>query len=289
MTRERGTTVIELLVATAIMLAASAAALTLVVDATAQSPRWNDVADLHQRTRVAIDAIVRQVTLAAAAPPVTALRVPFPAIEPRRRSSFLLSNAAITIRHVPEGAAWTTITSELTPASATVAIDVGPGCPAGVEACGFVDGASAAVADGAGDWHLLTVSPIAPALLGTADRVGGRTATFAAGSTLVEVLETSLYFDPETRTLRQEGPGDGSFPVVDHVSELSFQYFSEPLAPLALGTLMDGPLCGSGALAYDCDLRRIRTVRASLRLEASVEGGRDIRVTVDITPRRAPR
>ena len=289
MTREGGATVIELLVASAIMLAASAAALTLVADATTQSPRWNEAADLHQRARVAVDAIARHVARAGAGPPFAAVRAAFPTVDPRRRSSFLLSNTAITIRHVPEGAPWTTVSTDVAPGALTIRVDIHPGCAVEVESCGFVGRTNAAIFDGRGDWHLLIVEPSAPGLLAVADRVPGRTATFAAGSALVEVEETSLYFDRDAGTLRQEGPGEGTFPVVDQVRDLWFDYFAERLEPLPLAALTDGPLCGTGALAYDCDLRRIHTVRASLTIAATHPGTRDLRTSVEITSRRAAR
>ena len=289
MTRETGATIIELLVASGIMLAGSAVALGLVTTATAESPRWNDAADLHQRARVAVESIVRHVALAGADAPVAALAASFPVIEPRRRSSFLASNLALTVRHVAESAAWTTLRADLPPGARTVAIDVHPGCPAGVESCGFVQPTDAVVLDGRGDWHLLNVASDAPGILLASDLVPGRAATFPAGSMLAEVQETSLFFDRGTRSLKQEGPGGGTFPIVDSVADLAFEYFTDNLQPLPLGTLTDGPLCGSGALAYDCDLRRIRTVRAALTIAATGADPRDLRLTVEITPRRRAR
>jgi type II secretory pathway pseudopilin PulG len=284
--RETGATLIELLVATAIMLAVSAAAVSLVTAATAQSPRWNDAADLHQRARVAIHAITRHVALASGGVPVASLQATFPAIEPRRRSSFVTSASVITTRHIVETAAWTTLTAALAPGAATAAIDLHSGCPAGVAACGFVERTDAVVLDGRGDWHLVIVEPAAPALLTVSDAVPGRTATFAAGSALVDVEETSLYFDRATGSLRQEGPGAGTFPLVDGVVALEFEYFGDRLLPLPLASLTDGPLCGSGALAYDCDLQRIRSVRATLTIAATGPDARDLRLSADITLRR---
>jgi len=284
--RETGATLIELLVASGIMLAASAVAVSLVATATAQSPRWNEAADLHQRARVAVETIARHVALAGGDVPVIALPATYPTIEPRRRSSFLASNTAITVRHVAATAPWTTVRADVPPGGAIVPIDIHPGCAAGIATCGFVQRSDAIIVDGRGDWHLLIVEPAGPALVNLSDAVAGRTATFAAGSTLAVVQEASLYFDRGARILRQEGPGAGDFPLVDFVADLAFDYFTDNLQPILLGALVDGPLCGSGALAYDCDLRRIRTVRARLTLAATDPDTRDLRVTIDVTPRR---
>ena len=285
----RGATVIELLVACAIMLAASAAALTLVSQATTQSPRWNEAADLHQRVHVAVDAIARHVALAGGGPPLALPGPAFPALEPRRRSSFLLSDTAVTIRHVPEGAAWTRLSADLPPGATSASIEVHSGCAAGIVACGFVGPVDAAVFNGQGSWDLLTVASTGPTMLALTERVGGRTVTFGAGSPVVELQEASLYFDRATGTLRQEGPGQGNFPIVDHVGALVFEYFDDRLERIPISSLSDGPLCGSGALAYDCDLRRIRTVRATLTIEAAHPETRDLQTVVDSTIRRLSR
>ena len=285
MNRESGTTIVELLIATGIMLAASAAVFTLVSEATARSARWNESADLHQRARIAVDAIARQLALSAAALPAAGLQRAFPAVEPRRRSSFLASSSAITIRHVPEGAAWTYVNGDVPPGAPTVMIRNHGGCPDGVVNCGFVARTGAAMLDGRGDWHVFVVEPSAPGALAITDAVPGRVTTFRAGAAIVEMLETSLYFDRGERTLRQEGPGEGSFPIVDNITDVVFEYFAAGLEPLPLAALIDGPLCGSGSLAYDCDLHRVRAVRATVTVAGSTPQMRPLRLVVEVARR----
>src|SRR5688572_6124933 len=115
MKHQAGTSVVELLVASGIMLAASAAVLTLVNRSVAESPKWNDDADLHQRVRVAAEAITRVLSAAGASLPNSAGVPVFPAIEARRRFSFTPSSSAVTVRFVPEGGAWSTIAADLLP------------------------------------------------------------------------------------------------------------------------------------------------------------------------------
>jgi hypothetical protein len=285
MKREAGTTIVELLIATGIMLAATAAVFTLVGDATLRSARWNESADLHQRARIAVDAITRLVALSAAAPPTAGLLRAFPAIEPRRRSSFLASASAITVRHVPEAAAWTYVTADVPPGAVTATIRNHTGCADGVVNCGFAARTGAAILDGRGDWHLLFVEPSAPGVLAIADAIPGRAATFPAGAAIVEMLETSLYFDRRERTLRQEGPGEGSFPIVDNIAEIVFEYFATGPEPLPLASLIDGPLCGSGSLAYDCDLHRVRTIRATVAVTGSNPEMRPLELVVEVARR----
>lgn len=284
MTGQTGSTLVELLVASAIMLTVTAAVFTMVNDATVRSPVWNDTVDLHQRGRVAADAIRRVVMGAGAGIPSRHV----PAIEPRRRSTFMASSSALTIRTSPEGGAWTQTAGELAPGGSTVSIVIHAGCAFSTIACGFTAGTDAAIVDDAGGWQLLAVEAVAaPTTLAVADRVAGRTRTFPSGSPIGEILETSLYFDAASGTLRQQGPGEGDFPVVDSVGNVEFQYFGSGAAPIPLSSLVDGPLCGSGALAYDCDLRRISTVRAILTIRSSRPPTNDLAIVTDVSPRNA--
>ena len=280
MTREAGATVVELLVASGIMLTASAAVFTLVANATATSPRWNEAADLHQRARMALDVVYR--TLAPAGAGLTGA---LPAIEPRRRFTLSTSPSAITVRSAPEHGARSTLTSDLAPGATVAMIASHAGCASGLIACGFTAGSEAAIFEGTGSWHLLAVESTAPSALSVADRIPGRTTTFAAGATLVEILETSLYFDRVSGTLRQEGPGAGDFPVLDNVVDVRFEYLGDGLTPMALQTLVDGPLCGSGSLAYDCDVDRIRSVRVRIGIAHARPDVPGLTAIADISPR----
>ena len=285
MKRESGFAMIELLVAAGIMLAATAAVFAIVNSGLARSASWDEAVDLSQRGRVAAETVSRVVAAAGAG----GLHPLLPALEPRRRSSFLASSAAITIRHAPEAGARTTLVADLLPGATVASIDLHRGCVAGAVACGFTAGTEAAVLDGTGGWHLLSVTAIATGLVTFTDAVPGRIATFTAGAGMAEVLETSLYFDAATGTLRQEGPGGGDFPVVDNIAAVQFEYFTDSLAPLPLSSLVDGPLCGSGALAYDCDLLTMRAVRASLRVSSPRAAVLPLSITVDISPRNMQR
>lgn len=289
MTREAGTSVLELIVASGIMLTASAAAFTLVSDATRRSPRWNDAVDQHQRARVALDAFSRILADAGAGVMRQAPEIGPPAIEPRRRFKFLATTTAITVRHAQQGGASSTLTADLLPGEAVAAIASDNGCPSGVVGCGFTVGSDAAVFDTTGRWHLLSVTFTGATTLGIADRIPGRTSSFSAAAAIVEIQETSLYLDAAAHTLRQEGPGDGDFPLVDNVVNLRFEYLAAGAAPLPVSMFADGPLCGSGSLTYDCDLHRIRTIRARVTIAADREDLQPLTFTADISPRSLQR
>ena len=73
--------------------------------------------------------------------------------------------------------------------------------------------------------------------------------------------------------------------MLDNVVDLGFEYLGDGLTPMALQTLVDGPLCGSGSLAYDCDLARIRSVRVRIGIAHARPDVRGLTAIADISPR----
>jgi type II secretory pathway pseudopilin PulG len=98
----RGFSVVEVLVATAIMLTVTGAVFQLLAGAVNRSAVWNDDADLHQRARVAMEAISAELRAAGAGGEHGPLRNQFLVVEPRRPGG-VVTASAITVRYVPEG------------------------------------------------------------------------------------------------------------------------------------------------------------------------------------------
>lgn len=340
-----GYSVVELLVATAVMLTATGAVFHLLDDGIARSALWNESADLHQRARVGAEVLSSEIRAAGAGSGRDPLQRFFATVEPRRRTSGAATTAAITLRHVPDHAPWSTLAGPLPPGGGLVGIARRSGCPLGTIACGFTAGMDAVVFDGTGNWDTVLIQAIGPDALVVVDRPGPRSAAYSAGAAIVEFVETTLYLDGAQGTLRREHPGVSDLPMLDHVVDLRFEYFGEPsppvsprppvgianclydaagatvplpvlaadhgaLASLPIAMLSDGPMCGSGATAYDVDLLRIRRIRASIRLQTGVSMLRgadprlfarpgtarlaermlpDVSLAIDVTPRNIQR
>ena len=115
-----------------------------------------------------------------------------------------------------------------------------------------------------------------------------------------------------TAQLMHYDGADTDAPVVDHVVGLAFQYFDGSNVAIDPGAFEDGPWLPGDATTgpFDADLRRIRQVRVTLRVQASREmlrgpagalftyGGRagaagryvpDREVHLDIAPRNVDR
>ena len=266
MTGHRGYTVVELLIATAVMLAMTSAVMTLVHDGLMRTPLLEDAADLHQRARVVADAIAADLRAAGNGTAAGPLSAVLPAVEPRWIGAAVGSAAvdAVTIRYVPPLAARSRLAQPLEPSS-SVAVLEPAGCPQMSTACGFTTGMRVVVFDPAGQMDGLLVEAIGPDVLLLSAAPGARSSTYPAGSEIAQIVEASYTVDAPTRQLRRS-EGGGTFAIADNVEALTFEYHGDGLALLPVSRFEDGPFRGSGQRMFDADLLGVRAVRATLRL-----------------------
>ena len=305
MKSQTGYTLIEFVIAAAVMVLVTSGVFAVIDKGLGNSALWSESSDLHQRARVAAEALASELSAAGAGVPDGPLVRFLPVIEPKRRGSGVALNA-VTIRYVPENAPWSVLTADLAPGTSTAAIAIHPGCRSGSSACGFATGSEVVVFDGAGNWDIGSVQSVGPNTIELANPSGLRSSSYSAGARITQVVETTLFLDSAERQLRREQPGSGALPVIDNVVGFQLSYFGTPLPPTApvpplgvanclftstgdvipgavlvtdqgplaslpLSMFTDGPYCGTGTGSYDVDLLRIRTVRAELRLQTGVD------------------
>jgi hypothetical protein len=135
------------------------------------------------------------------------------------------------------------------------------------------------------------------------------TYVYPSGAAVTEIESRTYYFDSANHQLRMSDGWQSDVPVVDHVVALVFEYFGDPQPPtrpkpplgtenclydvsgnykspgpsfgqagssmaLPLSMFSDGPWCGTGAMQFDMDLLRVRAVRVTIRVEATVDAVR---------------
>lgn len=263
---DHGYTVVELVIATAVMLAMTGAVMTLLHDGLIRTPLLEEAADLHQRARVAADAIAADLRAAGNGTPSGPLSSVLPAVEPRLADAAAGSAWAniLTIRHLPPLGARSRLAQPLEPAS-SVALVEPAGCPTFTTACGFTMGMRAIVFDRTGQMDGLLVESIGPGVLVLSASAAARTVTYPAGSEIAEVVEASYSLDSGTRQLRRH-EGGGTFTLADNVESLTFEYAGEGLVTLPLSRFQDGPFRGAGQRMFDADLLSVRAVTATLRI-----------------------
>ena len=259
-THDRGFSLIEALIATALMLAVTSAAFTMMHPAYGAFAVEPESADMQQRLRVAADVLSKDLAMAGAGaysgPHAGSLVYSFPAVLPFRQGTLrddppgVFATDRITLIFVPSTPAQSTLTEPLTGATATFATGAETGCPfdpgSSTEAtrCGFSREQTVLVYDAAGGYGLFTVAAVADGVATLASKKpGGAGSTFAAGSHIVEVENHtySLKSDDSAGTYQlMHGDGSGAdTPVVDHVVALRFDYYGEGQPPVLLHPIGD--------------------------------------------------
>ena len=239
----------ELLVASGIMLALTAAVGSVVARAQLAFRVQPEVADMQQRARVAVQAFGRDVLMAGAGPASTVLAGPLvlrlPPIAPYRRGHIDDARAGVFYRadtvsviYVPATRAEADILRSVD-TGRDLFVDAVPNCGALIHerVCGFVVGMRVVLFDAHGNADLGTVISVA----GDQVRVqhgGALSSSYGAGAVMAEAVASTYFLraDPATgasQLVRYDGFRTDR-PVVDNVVAMAVEYFGDPRPPRVL-------------------------------------------------------
>jgi len=250
---EAGFTLIETLIAAAIMLVLLAVALDLLRAGEITFVTEPEAVDLQQRVRVVADSLARDLMMAGAgfsrgrfqgslagliAPVVphrTGLR------SPDAPGSFFSDR--LTVMYVPAAAPEASTGDPIASAATTIRIAPGPGCALSNQACGFQAGTAVLVVDDGGRFNLFTVNAVAGNLVDLQLRDAALAAVFQAGSGIaaVAVESYSLRTNPAGQVFQLcEYDGyQSEEPVSDDIVGLDLEYYGEPAPPAIIRALSD--------------------------------------------------
>ena len=240
--RQAGYTPIEMMISMGIMIAVTGAIFQMVADGQNAFRTQPEIADVHQRLRIAADMIYKDLLSAGAGPYVGENAGPIasmlPAVQPGRYGALTpdaeqaFSTDRITIFSVPTTQAQTVLAQDMAAPSAALQVDtLLPGCPP-ASPCGFATGMRGLIYDmsevGAG-YDLFTVTSV------NADQVGhgGSNPTLsrsyeATVSRVVEATQAVYYLDAANDQLRHYDGYETDIPLVDGVVALKFRYYANP-------------------------------------------------------------
>jgi prepilin-type N-terminal cleavage/methylation domain-containing protein len=266
----KGFTLVELLIAMAITLIVTAATLSFVRPAHDAFQVQPETADLHQRARVGIDALQRDLSMAGAgmyaAGAVGPLHQALAPVMPYRafgagsdaaRGTYFRADA-ISLLFVPSTASQTTLSLPMRAGALEISMSNSATCPAATatQVCGFATGDHVLVFDGAGEWDVFRVDR---AGVDAAMTLRGQPATreLAPGSNVTEAraITYALKADPTTgafQLVRADG-FDPAQPLLDHVVKLEFQYFGDPEPPRVLDETAARPRASYGPVPPPLD------------------------------------
>ena len=241
-----GFTLVEALLATALVMVVGSAALAVARPLQRVIQVETEQGDMQQRLRVTVDALSRDLAMAGngatAGPHRGPLTSFFPAVLPFRRGLRLadepgvVKSDTITLLSAPPGGPQTTLAAPMAAQSGDATVVVGAGCPVGDPACGFVAGMDVAVYDDAGHWDVFSVTGVSGSVLHALHNGRDAPRSYAPGSQIVQVTSRTYYLKADARSatyqvVQYDGGRGNDVPVVDHVVALGFDYFGDPRPP----------------------------------------------------------
>jgi prepilin-type N-terminal cleavage/methylation domain-containing protein len=286
--KERGFTLLELLIAMAAFAMAVVPMLYVASAGQRLARSQPEASDLQQRVRVVADKLQRDLAMAGAGPLHGSLAGRLselvPAIVPARtglRSPDAMLSAfddRLTVVYVPDAATSVPLATAMANPSANLAIDPSsPGCDSSGGVCGLVEGTRALIVDSGhvGDGYEIFTVTDATGTLSHGSPNQPFTRAYGVGAVVVPIVQRVYHFDRAGRHLMLYDGYQSDMPLIDDVVEMRFAYFAESpdvgLVQVPLEQLTDGPLVGVSPNEFDRTLLDIRVVRVTLRLEAAAE------------------
>jgi prepilin-type N-terminal cleavage/methylation domain-containing protein len=247
---DAGFSLIEMLIATTVLLLVTGGILALANPAGSAYAARSEATDLQQRLRVGVDVMRRELLMAGAGTyhgaGATPLVYVFAPILPHAVGTLVPGSpdrpdpATITIMYVPRTAAQTTTRTDLTSEAVDLKVNLRPGCPVGDLLCGFSQGMRVLIFDALGAYDVFTVTSGVGDSLRVQHRDARFTTAYPAGAYITEVVSRTFYFDASERRLYSYDGYRSALPILDNVVGLRFDYFGEPWPP-ALRSLAAGP------------------------------------------------
>ena len=208
--RSNGFTLIEVLIATAIMATAGCAFVSLIVSAQSIARVQPDAADQQQRARMAVQALAADVARAGAGVDRGTQAGPLG----RYFSPLQVSpDGSITVWYVSSRIAQATLTAALPRGETSVVVDA----PAA-----FAAGTAAIVFDRTGCHDLVRVTDVTETLLVV--NPAPRMCAYAEGAAIAQAEVRTYRVDPAARQLQRRDEVTGStLPILDGVSRLQVE------------------------------------------------------------------
>jgi prepilin-type N-terminal cleavage/methylation domain-containing protein len=253
MAAERGFSLIEMVMAMALMMVAVGSVFSLLHPAQGAFSTEPEVADLQQRLRVAQSALFTDLVMTGAGVylggQTGSLIYVLPPVRPFRQGT-------VTVIYVPTTPAQTTLAHDVT-GGGQMRVNAGSSCPRNPNGtpqnlCGFRPPMTVLIFDHTGNYDTFTVSSVDDVTASIfVDEPGGPvTATYRGGppgtpgiATVTEAVIRTYFRKAETNQLvYSDGSSGPEVPVVDNVVDLSFEYWGDPNPPRRTSKPISDPI-----------------------------------------------
>ena len=256
--RDAGFTLVEMLVAMAVMLIILGGVFQAFNPAQGSYQTQPEVADMQQRLRVGTDRLYNGIVIAGAgiysgaavgtlgqffAPVLPYLVGP---LHNDPASGVYFRNDAITIFHVPTTASQCTIRDRMPQPSSEVKVNAEPGCPVNDPLCGFEVGMRVIIFDGS-SFDFFTITEVQSDALHLQHRPPINPADFSKAydvGAVISQVETDAYYwrqDAATNTfqLMHYDLFADDVPLIDDVVGLRFEYMGDAAPPVLKAPVTD--------------------------------------------------
>jgi prepilin-type N-terminal cleavage/methylation domain-containing protein len=254
MRREQGFSLLELMVAMAVMLTVTGSIFTLMNPASGTFQAQPEVSDMQQRLRVAADTLYKDLVMAGAGayqgPKSGSMLFFFAPVMPFRQGTLnddppgTYRDDIITIMYVPPTTAQTSLArkngNSLTNSS-EIFVNPEPGCPANDPLCGFSEGMTMLMYDESGNYDTWTVTQVQEGgqlkLQHNNDKIQypGYKSTEEDPLSPTKIVQANYfeyYLNSTTNQLMfYDGSPNADVPIADNVVGLKFEYYGDPQPP----------------------------------------------------------
>lgn len=251
---ERGFTLIEMIVAMAIMVGVTGAIFSMVDPSRGTYRVQPMVSELQQRVRVGTKFVADGLIMAGAGSPAGSphtgtLTNFFAPIQPYRlgminsdpASGVFYRNDAITIMFIPPSAPQTTLSEAMPTPSSELKVSAQPNCPAGGDPlCGFKEGQRIIIFDETGAYDDMTLTEVQGSSLhlqhnkSIAGNTLSKSYTPANNAQIAQISQHTYWYDAGALQLMYYDGDQRDEAVIDQVVELVFEYFGEPRPPVMI-------------------------------------------------------
>jgi type II secretory pathway pseudopilin PulG len=239
--RDGGFSLVELLIAMAMMVAFSGTLISLILAGQALARMQPEAADVQQRGRIALQTLGAELALAGAGldrgPLAGPLAQYFAPVQPS-------ADGGITLWYVSGRAAQATLVAPFAQGTTDVFVD---------SVDGFAQASTAIVLDGHGCRDVLRIDAVSAIALKV--RAGVRACEYGTGAAVAQGEVRTYRVDPATRQLLRRDEATGTtVPVLDNVTAMIVEYLDAGRRlriTLRLATAMPDPLTPALDISYD--------------------------------------